>query len=135
MAMFVQTTEILLGCKIKIFDNQETKHETIDRYTVVFLDQKENKQTTLPVYACLGMNGRPYHPQGFCQHSPATLGRHLGKRISCPQCNLMRINGVVCHETACPNLRARYDTESGEWIKQRKCFICGCTVDADGSLL
>lgn len=80
--MFVQTTEILLGCKIKIFDNQETKHETIDRYTVVFLDQKENKQTTLPVYACLGMNGRPYHPQGFCQHSPATLGRHLGKRIS-----------------------------------------------------
>jgi hypothetical protein len=40
------------------------------------------------------------------------------------------INGVFCHETGCPNARSRYDEESGEWIKQRKCFECGCTVDA-----
>ena len=28
-------------------------------------------------------------------------------------------------------MSARWDAESGEWIKQRKCFECGCTVDAD----
>lgn len=52
-------------------------------------------------------------------------------RITCPQCELLSINGVTCHETGCPNTNARWDSESGEWIKQRKCFTCGCTVDAD----
>ena len=52
-------------------------------------------------------------------------------RIRCGQCELMRINGVVCHETGCPNTHARYDVNSGEWIKQRKCFDCGCMVDAE----
>ena len=33
--------------------------------------------------------------------------------------------------TGCPNMGARWDAESGEWIKQRKCFVCDCTVDAD----
>lgn len=51
--------------------------------------------------------------------------------IICPQCELLSINGVTCHETGCPNAGARYDSESGEWIKQRKCFTCGCTVDTD----
>ena len=32
--------------------------------------------------------------------------------------------------TGCPNMGARWDAESGEWIKQRKCFECGCTVNA-----
>lgn len=41
------------------------------------------------------------------------------------------INGVFCHETGCPNSHSRYDRESDTWIKQRKCFECGCTVDAD----
>jgi hypothetical protein len=41
------------------------------------------------------------------------------------------IQGVFCHETGCPNTHSRYDEESGEWVKQRKCFECGCTVDAD----
>jgi hypothetical protein len=49
----------------------------------------------------------------------------------CNQCEASMINGVFCHESGCPNTRSRYDAESGEWIKQRKCFDCGCTVDAD----
>ena len=52
-------------------------------------------------------------------------------RMSCNQCQMLGINGVPCHETGCPNMRARWDAESGEWIKQRKCFVCDCTVDAD----
>jgi len=28
-------------------------------------------------------------------------------------------------------MSARWDAESGEWIKQHKCFECGRTVDAD----
>jgi len=44
---------------------------------------------------------------------------------------MLGINGVPCHETGCPNMGARWDAESGEWIKQRKCFECGCTVNAD----
>jgi hypothetical protein len=46
--------------------------------------------------------------------------------MNCDQCQALMINGVFCHETGCPN-----DRESGEWIKQRECFDCGCTVDAD----
>ena len=52
-------------------------------------------------------------------------------RMRCDQCQALMINGVFCHETGCPNSRSRYDVDSGEWIKQRKCFDCGCTVDAD----
>lgn len=51
--------------------------------------------------------------------------------IRCNQCEALMINGAFCHETGCPNTRSRFDAESGEWIKQRKCFECGCTVDAD----
>jgi hypothetical protein len=50
-------------------------------------------------------------------------------RIRCDQCVALMINGVFCHETGCPNTRARYDVDSGEWVKQRKCFDCGCRVD------
>lgn len=25
------------------------------------------------------------------------------RRVKCDQCQLLRINGVVCHETGCPN--------------------------------
>jgi len=51
--------------------------------------------------------------------------------VTCDQCQMLSINGVACHETGCPNIGARWDAESAEWIKQRKCFVCGCTVDAD----
>jgi len=49
--------------------------------------------------------------------------------ISCDQCEALMINGVFCHETGCPNTKARYDVESGTWIKQYKCFTCGCMAD------
>jgi hypothetical protein len=51
------------------------------------------------------------------------------QRISCDQCILARIQGQVCHETGCPNSGARWDGE--QWIRQRECFECGCTVDRD----
>ena len=41
----------------------------------------------------------------------------------------MRIQGLICHEIGCPYMGARYDKESKIWIKQRKCFDCGYTVD------
>lgn len=52
-------------------------------------------------------------------------------RVSCDQCQMLSINGFPCHETGCPNSRSRWDADSQTWIKQRKCFDCGCTVDAD----
>lgn len=51
--------------------------------------------------------------------------------INCDQCELLAINGVLCHETGCPNTNSRLDVDSGEWVKLRKCFDCGSTVDAD----
>jgi hypothetical protein len=56
---------------------------------------------------------------------------HIHNAVSCDQCEMLSINGIACHETGCPNMGARWDSESGEWIRQRKCFECGCTVDAD----
>jgi len=52
-------------------------------------------------------------------------------RFHCDQCEMLAINGIACHETGCPNQNARFDTDSGEWVKQRKCFDCGCIVDKD----
>ena len=54
--------------------HNEYGHLNIDRYTVIF-DEPEQ-----PGYA-LAMNGRPFHPQGFCQHTTAEAGDHLGERI------------------------------------------------------
>ena len=51
--------------------------------------------------------------------------------MRCDQCEACMINGVFCHETGCPNSSKRYDADSDTWIKQRKCFECGYTVDAD----
>lgn len=51
--------------------------------------------------------------------------------INCDQCELLTINGVLCHENGCPNTHSRFDVDSGEWVKQRECFECGCTVNAD----
>jgi hypothetical protein len=48
------------------------------------------------------------------------------KRITCDQCQLARIQGVICHETGCPNMRAKWDGE--RWVKYRECFECGCDV-------
>ena len=55
--------------------------KTIDRYTAVFLDQPEMNNPNRKLFAAVGMNDCPFHPQGFGQHCTAMLGRHLGKRI------------------------------------------------------
>lgn len=51
--------------------------------------------------------------------------------LKCSHCELLRINGVVCHEIGCPNINARWDAARGEWVKQRRCMECGNRVDAD----
>lgn len=64
--------------KIKgIFDDAKS----LDRYTVVY-DYVENYTAQgKPLYAAVGMNAAPFHPQGIGQHCTAMLGRHLGKKI------------------------------------------------------
>lgn len=52
--------------------------KSIDRYTVIYMDQPERLPNT---FAAVGMNATPFHPQGFGQHCTAMPGRHLGKRI------------------------------------------------------
>jgi hypothetical protein len=37
--------------------------------------------------------------------------------MQCQSCELLRINGVVCHETGCPDAWKDYDIP---------CFQCGC---------
>ena len=32
--------------------------------------------------ACVGMGETPFHPQGFCQHSTALIGPHLGLPVN-----------------------------------------------------
>jgi hypothetical protein len=59
------------------------------------------------------------------------MGAQSGRNRRCNQCEAAMINGLFCHETGCPNAGKRYDAASDEWIAQRKCFECGCTVDAD----
>ena len=51
------------------------------------------------------------------------------KQIKCDQCELLRINGVICHERGCPNMGARWDAEDERWIKVYTCRECGCDVD------
>jgi hypothetical protein len=50
------------------------------------------------------------------------------KNISCDQCQILSINGLPCHEHACPNTHATWDAEQGEWVRVRECFECGCDV-------
>lgn len=83
----------------------------------------------------------PKHRTGGNAGSPVIVERKVGRskaakarkaqRIRCDQCEALMINGLFCHETGCPNTHSRYDAETGEWIKQRKCFECGYTVDLD----
>ena len=55
----------------------------------------------------------------------------MSHRLRCNQCEMLSINGIACHEIGCPNMHSRWDRESGEWVKRRKCFECGSMVDAD----
>ena len=60
-----------------IYDNEG---KTFDRYTVVYSDP-ERVDEAVTLYMSIGMSSNPTHPLGFCQHSAAMLGDHLGKQI------------------------------------------------------
>lgn len=45
------------------------------------------------------------------------------QRITCDQCELLSINGVVCHEHGCPNSKKRFF--EGEWRNVLVCSECG----------
>lgn len=61
-------------CRIRCYDNGG---KTADRYTVVFIDCPENSG----LYAAVGMNDEPFHPQGIGMHVTAMPGEHLGRRV------------------------------------------------------
>lgn len=55
------------------------KPEFNDRYTVYFT--KRIARASPGMHACLGMNAKPFHPQGIGQHGDGQLGRHNGRLI------------------------------------------------------
>lgn len=70
------TQDIMERSRMRIYDNGG---KTLDRYTVLFMDQPENQKG---IFAGLGMSADPFAPNGFGQHITGMPGRHLGKRIS-----------------------------------------------------
>lgn len=75
MTKRVPKHETVNGHRVACYDNEG---RTADRYTVVYLDYPEVNGNS---YACIGMDDRPFHPQGIGMHGAATPGRHLGRRI------------------------------------------------------
>ena len=72
--------ELVNGCKVRAYDNGG---RSADRYTVVFMDliDERTKNHYRPLYTCLGMSDRPFHPQGVGMYGEACIGTHLGKRV------------------------------------------------------
>jgi hypothetical protein len=73
--MRIPTNEIILGQPVRCYDS--ARHG-MDRYTVVYMHWPEKACST---YSAIGMDSRPFHPQGVGMHCAAMPGRHLGKRI------------------------------------------------------
>lgn len=113
MPIIALKTETLLGQRIKVWNNFYTKRKTIDCYTVVFLDQPTGtrNQQGKKLYDCVGMDPHPYYAQGFCQHSEAVLGRHLGERIS-----FMKLN-ADCQQVVIDEIQA---IRKDQMTKQQK---------------
>jgi hypothetical protein len=71
--------ETRYGQRFRCYDNGG---RTLDRFTVVFDRYSISEHTQCSRFMdSLSMNARPFHPQGFCQHGQAVLGRHLGQRV------------------------------------------------------
>lgn len=70
----MKRNEQVNGQNIRCYDNGG---KSADRYTVVYMDWPENNG-----YHAVGMNSRPFHPQGIGQHCSAMPGMHLGNRIA-----------------------------------------------------
>ena len=73
--MRIPTNEIILGRPIRCYDNGG---RSADRYTAVYLFSPERAYRS---YSAVGMDDRPFHPQGIGMHCAAVPGKHLGKRI------------------------------------------------------
>jgi len=63
--------------KIACFNNEG---ETLDRYTIVILDNIMYYVDGQPMYECLASSANPFTE--FGQHSDCMLGGHLGKEIT-----------------------------------------------------
>jgi hypothetical protein len=74
MKQRISRHEKIQGHPIACYDNGG---RSADRYTVVYLDAPERPG----LFACIGMDDRPFHPQGIGMHATAMPGRHLGKRV------------------------------------------------------
>ena len=82
---------------------------------------------------CTKTSTRTYTDEEETRHRVGSINAEVYNvrvPVSCDQCQMLSINGVACHETGCPNQNSRWDKENRAWVKQRKCFDCGCTVDA-----
>lgn len=65
---------------IRIYDNGGL---TADRYTAVdMLTPHFNAHSGVQTYDAIAFSGKPFHPQGFGQHTSAMPGAHLGRRIT-----------------------------------------------------
>jgi hypothetical protein len=49
--------------------------------------------------------------------------------MPCPECDMISINGIACHEIGCPNARKRYEPAEDIWITQQVCSTCGFQTD------
>jgi hypothetical protein len=49
--------------------------------------------------------------------------------MRCDQCQMLSINGVLCHETGCSNSRKTWIEERGEWVKFVECRECSADVE------
>ena len=49
--------------------------------------------------------------------------------LTCDQCDLLRINGTVCHETGCPNARCAWNADTHEWTRVYRCAECDSAYD------
>ncbi len=53
----------------------------------------------------------------MCKRTHYRNGDEIGLRCGCDSCSPSRINGVICHESGCPDA----------WRdKTYECFECGC---------
>lgn len=64
---------------LKIYDNNG---KTIDRYTVLFMNEPEQTTRAGTLYRSVSLSYDPTYPTGCAIHGSAIDGAHLGRRIS-----------------------------------------------------
>lgn len=55
--------------------------KVVDRYTAYRLRTPRDERELGGTIPMIAFNDRPFHPQGFGQHTCGHPGKHLGKRI------------------------------------------------------